>query len=192
MNLRRWVGTGLVVALIGCGGGNGLDPSKKLVDLTPAEYMRLCDDAPRPAGSKNGSVSCPGGGDSPDVNDPDACLSLTLSPDCTATVADSEQCTMALSNDPCDVTAQLSTPACVLTQSCFGTLCSAICLFCASQSQCLSSCAAFTAGLTLGCASCIHGLYESETCPDFTALPSPYDQCQSVCGHDADGGMDAS
>ncbi len=49
--------------LASCGSsGNGLDASKKLVDLTPQEMMRLCEDAPQPAGlNSNGSVNCPGG-----------------------------------------------------------------------------------------------------------------------------------
>jgi len=176
---RRWTDATVFLALVGCGGGgNGLDPSKKLVDLTPAESRRLCN----PAGATMIGSGCADAGLSPDLNDPNSCF-FPLSPDCTATVAVANQCDAALSNNRCSLPA-LSTPACVLMEACYGGLCPVVCdcTTPASRTQCLGSCATYTAGLTIACATCISGLRTPGTCLDFTALPAPYDQCTSVCG----------
>jgi len=173
------------LAVLGCsgGGGNGLDPAKRLVDLTPSEYLRLCN----PAGATSVGMACPDAGLSPDLNNPNFCF-VPLSGDCTATVAVANQCDGALGHDACSLSA-LSTPDCVLMEACFGGLCPAVChcTTTASRDQCLGSCATYTAGLTIACATCLSGLRPSQACLDFTALPPPYDQCASVC-HPPDAG----
>ena len=181
-----WVGAAAALVLAGCGGGgNGLDPSTKLVDLTPAEYTRLCN----PAGATTVANGCPDAGLSPDLNDPNFCF-IPLSGDCTATVAVANQCDSSLSSNRCSLPA-LTTPDCVLMEACFGGFCPAVChcTTTAGRDQCLGSCAIYTVALTIQCATCISGLHATDTCLDFTALPAPYDQCVSVC-RPADAGVD--
>jgi hypothetical protein len=165
--------------LLGCSSGGGLDPSTNLVDLTPPQMMQLCTDS---APNGTGLVKCPNGTTAM-VDTPDTCESLTWSADCTATVADSKACTDKLNADACsaNLLADEGTVPCLLTQSCAGNLCSAMCLCSGSATTCLSSCMTFTAGLTSDCAACIAGLYRGSTCPDFSALPPPYDQCAAKC-----------
>jgi hypothetical protein len=173
---------------------NGLDPSTNLVDLTPSQMMQLCaDEAP----NGTGLVKCPNGTTAM-VDTPDTCLILSWSPTCTATVGDFNACADKLNADACNANllTDLASPPCLVTQACAGTLCSALC-GCSgqdAQTTCESACATFTAGLTADCATCLSGLYNTFTCPDFSALPSPYDQCSSKCpgavALRSDGGAD--
>ena len=168
----------LVCALAIACGSDGLDRSKKLADLTRDEWNQLCEAAPRAMNTP----SCPNGA-LININDPSLCKRLygTLVADCTATVATSEDCTSTLAKDPCNAAEQgLSTPACLVTQACFGTLCQLKCQPCNGGTDCLSSCAQYAAGLTEPCASCIMTVFTSpSTCPDFSALPP--DECRSAC-----------
>jgi hypothetical protein len=168
---------GLFAAMTaGCSGASGLDRSKKLVDLSQDEWNELCNSAPRAMDTP----SCPMG-HLDDINDPSSCMLFygLAGADCTATVATSEECAHTLAYDPCHVTdVGLSTPACLVTQSCFGSLCQSRCQSCASD--CMATCVQYTAGLTKECAACIMSAFGSAlTCPDFTALPP--DHCGSVC-----------
>jgi hypothetical protein len=170
---------GLLVELsVGCSGSSALDGSKKLVDLTHAEWNELCQSAPRAMNTP----SCPNGS-SDDVNDPTVCMNEfgTLRPDCVATVAMSEECEKTLAGDPCHAADEgLSSPACLVTQACLGTLCSPKCQLCADPSGCTSTCAPFETGLTKECAACIMtGFGSPLMCPDFTQLPA--DHCGSAC-----------
>ena len=182
------------MVLASCGSsGNGLDSSKKLVDLTPQEMMRLCEDAPQPAGlNSNGSVNCPGGTTGSDPTNVTLCLGFVWMPTCVATVEDANECDASLAAHPCDDSA-LSTFGCLMTQICANGLCPGACSHCtdSDRDQCNSACAAFATNFTRACATCLADLYGAPTCPDFTALPPPYDACASVCGNAADAGTDA-
>jgi hypothetical protein len=164
----------------GCGasGSGGLDPSTKLVTLTPTEQMQLCDSE---APNGTGQVTCPNGMTMV-VNPPDICIGEVISADCAATVADSTQCASKLSTDACSPTllSDLASVPCLITQSCVGGLCPAICN-CSEPDSCIAACQKYTAGLTADCAACIAGLYSAQTCPNFAALPAPYDQCVPKC-----------
>src|SRR5215831_15005163 len=93
MKFQPWIAV-VAMAVAGCGGsgGNGLNPSEKVIDLTPAEYTRLCEDVPHPAGLNNGQVKCPNGSYVPDPTNPAVCLGATPMPNCVATVDDINQC----------------------------------------------------------------------------------------------------
>ena len=82
-------------------------------------------------------------------------------------------------------TADLATPECLVLLACTQSLCSNAFCFCQdanSLSNCQATCRGYTKGLTTGCASCLSGLFATSlTCPDFTKLPAPYDQCASSC-----------
>ncbi|HVV49749.1 MAG TPA: hypothetical protein VHO06_08830 [Polyangia bacterium] len=125
------------------------------------------------------------------VNPLGVCTSVT--PDCLATVADSQSCAAAMNADACDPgseNADLKSPSCLVMLACVSDLCTDTMCFCPdadSLQTCLSTCKTFTAGLTTDCAGCIAGLYGALSCPDFTALQPPYDRCAATCGH-SDGG----
>jgi hypothetical protein len=185
-------------ALAGCGGGggsggSGLDRSKKLVDLTPAEKQQICDRAPRPQGTDlPGVAACGDAGFSSTINDPGFCLAglYAEKPGCAATVGDSDDCEQALVDHACDTSVAYATAACQATVACSSSACVAFCnnnCFRADAGvadQCLSSCASFTATAPDApndtCASCLLQPYDG-SCPDFTTLPSGLDACRSAC-----------
>jgi hypothetical protein len=119
----------------------------------------------------------------------------SLQPDCSATVATSQACTAKLTADACDFkayTADLATPECLVMQACTNVLCTNALCFCPdnnSLTTCTVTCKSFTKGLTTACATCVAGVFSATlTCPDFTNLPAPYDQCASTCAATNAGG----
>lgn len=160
----------------------GPQPTTRLVDLTPSERSQLCMQL---SANGSGAVSCPDAGTTTVAFG----ICTSIQPDCSASVSTLETCTTRLMADACDYkayTADLATPECLVMQACTAVLCtnSKLCL-CPTNDrlvQCQTSCKTFTKGLTVDCASCAAGVFATTlTCPDFTKLPSPYDQCAATC-----------
>ncbi|HEY4395404.1 MAG TPA: hypothetical protein VGP64_15140 [Polyangia bacterium] len=159
----------------------GPQPATKLVDLTPMERSQLCMQL---SSNGSGAVSCPDAGAVPVAIG----ICTSIQPDCSATVSTLETCTTKLMADACDFkayTADLATPECLVMQACTAVLCTGSLCFCSNNNaltQCQTSCKTFTKGLTVDCASCVAGVFSATLmCPDFTMLPSPYDQCAATC-----------
>jgi hypothetical protein len=189
--LSRTMSAALVVAALvsGCSSssnnndgssGGGPPPTTKLVDLTPALVPDLCTQE-----ASNAASCADGGANSLNIG---LCSPTSIQPDCTATVATSQTCMAKLTADRCDYktyTADLATPECLVMLACTQSLCSNALCFCPdanSLSNCEATCRGYTKGLTIGCASCIAGVFTTTlSCPDFTMLPAPYDQCASSC-----------
>lgn len=171
----------------GSSGSGGYGPTTKLVDLSRADLNQLC--AAESANS-TGTVSC-GADASVNVTPLGVCTSIAA--DCAATVATSQACAALLNADACNpkqLNADRKSPACLVMLECTHTLCTNTMCFCPdynSLSKCTATCNQFTAGLTTDCASCIAGLYGTSSCPDFTALTAPYDQCAAICVHNGGG-----
>jgi hypothetical protein len=189
----------LVVALVaGCSGNSnnkdgssgsgGYGPSTKLVDLSRAELNQLCA---AESANGTGTVSC-GADASVNVTPLGVCTSIAS--DCSATVATSQACTELLNADACNAkqrNADMKSPACLVLLECTHSLCTNTTCSCPdydSLSTCTTTCNQFTAGLTTDCAACIAGLYGGLSCPNFTALSAPYDQCPAICAHTDGGG----
>jgi hypothetical protein len=193
--LSRTMSAALVVAALvsGCSSSSNNNdgstaytppaPTTKLTDLTPAELNQLCV---HEASSLAGGASCAdGGANSLNIG---VCSPTPIQSDCTATVATSQTCMAKLTADDCDYkayTADLATPECLVLLACTQSLCSNALCFCPdanSLSNCEATCRGYTKGLTTGCASCIAGVFTTGlSCPDFTKLPAPYDQCAASC-----------
>jgi hypothetical protein len=160
---------------------NGPQPTTKLTDLTPTEKTQLCMQL---SSNGSGAVSCPDAGAVATAIG----ICTSIQSDCTATVSTLETCTTKLMADACNYasyTADLATPECLVMLACTNSLCSNSFCFCPdnnSLTQCTTSCKTFTKGLTLDCATCAAGVFAGHlTCPDFTKLQSPYDQCAATC-----------
>jgi hypothetical protein len=107
-------------------GASGLSPSKRLIDLTPAEYGQLCDWMVPKVGSYGNPGTCDRTGTGlmavPLIyDDQAACVADAPDPittaNCTGTVADIEACVNAL--PACATLEQvLATPACAPTLAC--------------------------------------------------------------------------
>lgn len=163
----------------------GIPPTTKLVDLSIADRQTLCV---QESASGTEAVSCP------DAGTTAALICTAPQPDCSATVATSQTCAAKLAADACDYkahTADLATPECLVMLECTQNLCTNTFCFCpdnGSLTTCLTSCKSFTHGLTTDCAACLAGVFSAAlTCPDFTKLPAPYDQCAATCGQTATG-----
>jgi hypothetical protein len=171
----------------GSSGSGGFGPTTRLVDLTRAELNQLCA---QESANGNGIVSC---GADASVNVTPLGVCTSIAPDCSATVATSQACTDLLNADACNakqLNADRKSGACLVMLECTHSLCTNTMCFCPdsnSLSKCMATCNAFTAGLTPDCATCIGGLFNGSSCPDFTALPAAYAQCTAICAH-TDGG----
>lgn len=192
--LSRMTSAALVVAALvsGCSSSSnskdgsssgGLQPTTKLVDLTAAERSQLCMEE---SSNGTGAVYCPDAGATTVA--PGVCPASAIQPDCSATVATSKTCAAKLLADACNYqayTADLATPECLVMLECTNSLCTNSFCFCSNNdklTQCTTSCKNFTRGLTVECATCIAGVLGATlTCPDFTQLPAPYDQCAATC-----------
>ena len=168
--------------------GSGFGASTKLVDLTRAELNQLCA---QESANGTGVVSC-GADASVNVTPLGVCTSIAA--DCSATVATSQACAALLNADACNpkqLNADRKSPACLVMLACTHSLCTNTICFCPdfnSLSTCTTTCNQFTSGLTTDCASCIAGLYGASSCPNFTALAAPYDQCAAICMASNGGG----
>jgi|SRR5579863_1153631 len=156
-------------------------PTTKLVDLTRAQLTQLCAQA---TSNGTGEVACP------DAGGVAVALGVcgSIQPDCSATIATWQTCTTRLTADACDnkaYTADLATPECLVMLECTADLCTNTFCFCPDLTHlqiCQQTCNNFTRGLTTECASCVAGVFATTlSCPDFTMLPAPYDQCTSTC-----------
>jgi len=171
----------------GSSGSGGYGPSTKLVDLSRADLNQLCA---AESANGTGTVSC---GADASVNVPPLGVCTSIAPDCSATVATSQACTDLLNADACNpkqLNADRKSPACLVMLECTHTLCTNTTCFCPdsnSLSTCTTTCNQFTAGLTTDCATCIAGLFNGSSCPNFTALAAPYDQCTAICMHNGGG-----
>ncbi len=194
---RLAIAAAVVVALVaGCSGSSsnkdgsasGFGPSTKLVDLSRAELIQLCAEE---SANGTGTVSC-GADGSVNVTPPGVCTSIAS--DCTATVATSQACAALLNADACNpkqLNADMKSPTCLVMLECTHSLCTNAMCFCPdynSLNTCMSTCSRFTPGLTTACATCIGGLFNGTSCPNFTALTAPYDQCTAVCAQSNGGG----
>jgi hypothetical protein len=85
----------LLLVLVGCGGGSGVDNSKLIVDLSDSELDDLCGYI---LDEQNGTEECPD-----DFETIDDCVAYltSYSDDCTATVRNEEECAEKLGDDPC-------------------------------------------------------------------------------------------
>jgi hypothetical protein len=193
-SLSRRASTALAIAVLvaGCSSNsnNNKDgssssepaPTTLLVDLTPTQFHQLCLQE-SPSGASG--ISC-----AADAEDRPVALGVctSIQPDCSATVATSQTCASRLTADACNYTAytaDLATPECLVMQECMQNLCTNANFLCATHdtlTTALTTCTTFTKGLTTDCASCIAGIFAAApSCPDFTKLPSPYDQCAATC-----------
>jgi len=186
----------VVVALVaGCSssssnadGSSGTGPTTKLVDLSRAELNQLCA-----AESANGTgmVSC---GTDASVNVLPLGVCTSIASDCSGTLATSQACAALLNADACNpqqLNADRKSPACLVMLECTHSLCTNTMCFCpdyGSLNTCETTCNRFTAGLTTDCASCIAGLFNGSSCPNFTALAAPYDTCAAICAQSNGGG----
>jgi hypothetical protein len=172
----------------GSSGSGGSAPTTKLVDLSRGDLIQLCAEE---TANGNGTITC-GADASVYVLPLGVCTSIA--PDCAATVATSQACAELLNADACNpkqLNADRKSPACLVMLECTHSLCSNTMCFCPdynSLSTCTTTCNRFTAGLTTDCATCIAGLYGALSCPDFTALKAPYDQCTALCTQSNGGG----
>jgi hypothetical protein len=195
-SLTRVASATLVIAALvsGCSSNNdkqkdgsssgSVPPTTKLVDLTMAQRNEVCMQL---SANGTGAVSCPDAGAVPVAYG--ICGTTAVQSDCTATVATLQTCTAKLMPDACDYrayTADLATPECLVMQQCTNLLCSNSFCFCPDNNTlttCQSTCRNFIKGLTVACATCVQGVFAATlTCPDFTNLPAPYDQCAASCG----------
>jgi hypothetical protein len=190
--MSRVANAAVIVALVaGCSSSNnnndgspgsgGYGPSTKLVDLSRADLNQLCA---AESANGTGTVSC---GADASVNVTPLGVCTSIAPDCAATVATSQACTDLLNADACNpkqLNADRKSPACLVMLECTHSLCTNTMCFCPdfnSLSSCTTTCNQFTAGLTTDCATCIAGLFNGSSCPNFTALAAPYDQCTAIC-----------
>jgi hypothetical protein len=173
----------------GHGGTSGLSRARKLLDLTAVERQRLCAAVPQPSGSDGGIFFCPGG--PIQVNDPFCLQYLSdLNPHCLATVADSEDCTRALADHPCEVSVAYATPACQATVGCSTLECHNLCDDrCGrpdagtDQTPCLSACFDATSGLSQQCMACLVNA-ATRSCGAVTFPATTSDTCRTACGSD--------
>lgn len=191
-SMSRLASTALVgaVLMVGCSSSSdskdgstssGPPPTTKLVDLTTADLHQLClQESP----NGTGAVSCADAG--PVTTAIGVCF--TIQPDCSATVATSQACAAKLTADACNDaahTADLSSPECLVMLECTASLCTNAMFLCSTNDKlttALTTCKTLTKGLTTDCAACIGGVFTGgPTCPDFTMLQSPYDQCPTTC-----------
>jgi len=172
----------------GSSSSGGFGPTTKLVDLSRADLNQLCAEE---SANGTGTVSC-GADASVNVTPLGVCTSIAS--DCSATVATSQACAALLNADACNskqLNADRKSPACLVMLACTHSFCSNTVCFCpdfSSLNTCTTTCNRFTAGLTTDCATCIAGLYGASSCPDFTALKAPYDQCAAICTPSSGGG----
>jgi hypothetical protein len=172
----------------GSSGPGGYGPTTKLVDLSRAELVQLCA---AESANGTGTVSC---GVDASVNVTPLGVCTSIAADCSATVATSQACAALLNADACNpkqFNADGKSAACLVMLECTHSLCTNTMCFCPdynSLSTCTTTCNRFTAGLTTDCATCIAGLYGASSCPDFTALTAPYDQCTAICTQSNGGG----
>jgi len=172
----------------GSSSSGGFGPTTKLVDLTRANLNQLCAEE---SANGTGTVSC--GADAA-VNVTPLGVCTSIASDCSATVATSQACAALLNADACNpkqLNADRKSPACLVMLECTHTLCTNTMCFCPdynSLNTCTTTCSRFTTGLTTDCASCIAGLYGASSCPNFTALTAPYDQCTAICAQSNGGG----
>jgi hypothetical protein len=172
----------------GSSGPGGVGPTTKLVDLSRAELNQLCA---QESANGTGTVAC-GADASVNVTPLGVCTSIAS--DCSATVATSQACTALLNADACNpkqLNADMKSPACLVMLECTHSLCTNTTCFCpdyVSLNTCETTCNRFTAGLTTDCATCIAGLFNGSSCPNFTALAAPYDTCAAVCAQSNGGG----
>ena len=171
----------------GSSGSGGYGPSTKLVDLSRADLTQLCA---AESANGTGTVSC---GADASVNVTPLGVCTSIAPDCSATVATSQACTDLLNADACNpkqLNADRKSPACLVMLECTHSLCTNTTCFCPDSNSlgtCTTTCNQFTAGLTTDCATCIAGLFNGSSCPNFTALAAPYDQCTAICMHNGGG-----
>jgi hypothetical protein len=194
-SLTRVASATLVIAVLvsGCSSSSdnkkdassqsSIPPTTKLTDLTPAQVNQVCLE--QVAGGPGAASCADGGANSLNIG---VCGQNPIQSDCTATVATSQTCMAKLTADVCNYknyAADLTTPECLVMLACTQSLCVNSLCFCPdnnSLSNCEATCRAYTKGLTTGCASCVAGVFASHlSCPDFTMLPAPYDQCASSC-----------
>jgi hypothetical protein len=172
----------------GSSSSGGFGPTTKLVDLTRANLNQLCAEE---SANGTGTVSC--GADAA-VNVMPLGVCTSIASDCSATVATSQACAALLNADACNpkqLNADRKSPACLVMLECTHTLCTNTMCFCPdfnSLDTCTTTCNRFTTGLTTDCATCIAGLYGTSSCPNFTALTAPYDQCTAICAQSSGGG----
>jgi hypothetical protein len=165
----------------------GPQPTDKLVDLSPADLHTLCL---QESANGTGAVSC---GDAGTVSTAIG-VCTSIQPDCSATVATSQTCTAKLTADACNYaaySADLKTPECLVMLECTASLCTNTMFLCLNNDMltaALTTCKTLTRGLSTDCAACIGGVFTGLTCPDFTMLQSPYDQCPATCAQTNGGG----
>ncbi len=198
-SMSRLASTALVGAallMMGCSSSSsnkdgsmtsGPQPTDKLVDLSPADLHTVCL---QESANGTGAVSCADGAVSTAIG-----VCTSIQPDCSATVATSQTCTAKLTADACNYaayTADLNTAECLVMLECTASLCTNTMFLCSTNDMlttALTTCKTLTKGLTTDCAACIGGVFTGgATCPDFTMLSSPYDQCAAACAHTAGGG----
>lgn len=171
----------------------GFGPTTKLVDLTHAQLMQVCQQ--QAANGGTGLVSC-GADASMHVTPIGVCTGAIQAPDCTATVATSQTCATAINAAACDpkmTAAAMKTPECLVMLECARNLCTdamCLCTDYGTLNLCETSCGRFTKGLTTTCAACIAGLYGAQTCPNFDeqgdgGVPA---SCASSCAQTNAGG----
>jgi len=190
--------TVVIAALVsGCSSNNdnkkdgsssgSVPPTTKLVDLTMAQRNEFCTQL---SANGTGAVSCPDAGAVPVAIG----VCTSLQPDCSATVATSQTCTAKLMADACDFkaySADLKTPECMVMLECTASLCTNAMFLCPNADMLNTAqvtCKTLTRGLTTDCASCISGVFTGLTCPDFSNLAAPYDQCAAACTQTSGGG----
>lgn len=97
-------GTDDAIALTEGGVDAGIDPSKRLADLTPAERAMLCDWTAAQFGGYGRTVNCAAGLDVTSHKSQSDCVAFMAETgvSCSATVGDHETCTVgALATMPC-------------------------------------------------------------------------------------------
>lgn len=97
-----WLCASLMVVACGGSSGSGVSGTKKLVELTASEQDKLCSFEVEAEGGPR-TVDC-GGGTMVTIHDKGTCLAdfSQISPSCTATVKQAEQCFDAIGMDPCN------------------------------------------------------------------------------------------
>jgi hypothetical protein len=197
-SISRLASAALVTAalMVGCSSssnnndgsmGGGIQPTDKLVDLSTADRHTVCL---QESANGTGAVSCPDAGAVPVAIG----VCTSLQPDCSATVATSQTCTAKLMADACDFkaySADLKTPECMVMLECTASLCTNAMFLCPNADMLNTAqvtCKTLTRGLTTDCASCISGVFTGLTCPDFSNLAAPYDQCAAACTQTSGGG----
>ncbi|MEM9189291.1 MAG: hypothetical protein AAGF12_08950 [Myxococcota bacterium] len=102
------VGSDSAMAETGPGSGSGVDSSKTVASLTPAEAMAVCNYTVPLANMTAGQMCM---GLTLEMSTPADCVtSFSAASMCTATVAEIEACAVASSTDPCALLSQVCAP----------------------------------------------------------------------------------